>query len=323
MYPGQDPANLTESQKQTVSALSQIAAGLAGGLASGSTLGAGTGAVAGKNAVENNYLSSSEKSLQTYLNLKQNLTPEEKQERDALNRKDAETSQALINACLGGADSACTAARQDALDKQATYQNPKEAQAGFQQIQALLDGTSPEARQTQQLYNGMVASYVRMGMSEEAAKTAVGYQLGAIYISGGLTGIGSGKAIDTGLMPGVKASASPSSAEETAGSIKNVNPGNPASALPINSTKGVPLSVLEQQYGSKFQYVSSSDMITQQMDSAGSGARGIVFGSYGAGQPGHVFNVVNQNGTVRYLDGQTGKPADLSQFQSFQLLRTN
>ena len=99
--------------------------------------------------------------------------------------------------------------------------------------------------------------------------------------------------------------------------------GNPASALPINSTKGVPLSVLEQQYGTKIKYASSSDSIMQQMTNAGSGARGIVFGSYSPGQPEHVFNVVNQNGTVRFLDGQTGKSADLSQFKSFQLLRTN
>lgn len=64
--------------------------------------------------------------------------------------------------------------------------------------------------------------------------------------------------------------------------------------------------------GAKFKYVSSSDSIMQQMINAGSGSRGIVFGSYGPGQPGHVFNVVNQNGVIRFLDGQTGKPADLS-----------
>ncbi|WP_072061670.1 toxin glutamine deamidase domain-containing protein [Pectobacterium brasiliense] len=59
------------------------------------------------------------------------------------------------------------------------------------------------------------------------------------------------------------------------------------------------------------------------MTNAGSGSRGIVYGSYCVGQPGHVFNVVNQNGVVRFLDGQSGKAADLSQFKSFQLLRTN
>jgi len=57
MYPDTDIRDLTESQKQTVSALSQMAAGLAGGIASDSTLGGGTGAGAGKNAVENNSLS--------------------------------------------------------------------------------------------------------------------------------------------------------------------------------------------------------------------------------------------------------------------------
>ncbi|UBN56131.1 hemagglutinin repeat-containing protein [Pantoea agglomerans] len=57
MYPDTDIRDLTESQKQTVSALSQMAAGLAGGIASDSALGGGTGAGAGKNAVENNFLS--------------------------------------------------------------------------------------------------------------------------------------------------------------------------------------------------------------------------------------------------------------------------
>ncbi|WP_255461676.1 toxin glutamine deamidase domain-containing protein [Pantoea sp. EKM101V] len=99
--------------------------------------------------------------------------------------------------------------------------------------------------------------------------------------------------------------------------------GNPASALPVNHKNGIPLAVLEIQYGTKFKYISSSESITQQMKSTGSGSRGIVFGSYEPGQPGHVFNVVNQNGTVRFLDRQTGKPADLSQFKPFQLLRTN
>lgn len=99
--------------------------------------------------------------------------------------------------------------------------------------------------------------------------------------------------------------------------------GNPASALPINSTKGVPLTVLEKQFGGKFGSVSAPETISQQMAGAGDGARGIFFGSYGPGQPGHVFNVVNQNGVVRYIDGQTGKPANLSDFKTLQLLRTN
>lgn len=96
--------------------------------------------------------------------------------------------------------------------------------------------------------------------------------------------------------------------------------GNPASALPIKSTDGVSITVLEKQFGTRFVSVSSADNVSQKMIDIGSGARGIV---YGPGQPGHVFNVVNQNGTTRFLDGQTGKVADLSKFALFKFLRAN
>ena len=81
--------------------------------------------------------------------------------------------------------------------------------------------------------------------------------------------------------------------------------------------------MLEKQFSSKFGPVTAPDNITQKMANSGNGARGIVFGSYGPGQPGHVFNVVNQKGVVRILDGQTGKPVNLSNFKTLQLLRTN
>ncbi|HIE1345444.1 TPA: VENN motif pre-toxin domain-containing protein, partial [Serratia marcescens] len=58
LFPGKTAQQLSESEKQQVSTLSQLAAGLAGGLATGDTAGAVTGGQAGKNAVENNYLSS-------------------------------------------------------------------------------------------------------------------------------------------------------------------------------------------------------------------------------------------------------------------------
>ena len=57
-FPGRDINSLTEGEKQEVSALSQLAAGLAGGIASDSTAGAVAASQAGKNATENNYLSS-------------------------------------------------------------------------------------------------------------------------------------------------------------------------------------------------------------------------------------------------------------------------
>ncbi|QQU55770.1 two-partner secretion domain-containing protein [Serratia liquefaciens] len=56
-FPGRDISSLTEGEKQEVSALSQLAAGLAGGIASDSTAGAVAASQAGKNAVENNFLS--------------------------------------------------------------------------------------------------------------------------------------------------------------------------------------------------------------------------------------------------------------------------
>ncbi len=54
LFPGKTAQQLSESEKQQVSVLSQLAAGLAGGLATGDTAGAVTGGQAGKNAVENN-----------------------------------------------------------------------------------------------------------------------------------------------------------------------------------------------------------------------------------------------------------------------------
>jgi len=50
--------NLSEQERQQISTLATIAAGIAGGLSGNSTEAAGAGAVAGKNAVKNNALSS-------------------------------------------------------------------------------------------------------------------------------------------------------------------------------------------------------------------------------------------------------------------------
>ncbi|WWW33605.1 VENN motif pre-toxin domain-containing protein [Erwinia persicina] len=57
LFPGRAADQLSESEKQQVSALSELAAGLAGGLSTGDTGGAVTAGQAGKNAVENNALS--------------------------------------------------------------------------------------------------------------------------------------------------------------------------------------------------------------------------------------------------------------------------
>ncbi|QJW53512.1 Deoxyribonuclease CdiA-o11 [Serratia plymuthica] len=60
LFPGRKVAELSESEKQQISVLSQLAAGLAGGVATGNTAGVVTGSQAGKNAVENNFLSAAQ-----------------------------------------------------------------------------------------------------------------------------------------------------------------------------------------------------------------------------------------------------------------------
>ncbi|MDF9908663.1 UNVERIFIED_ORG: filamentous hemagglutinin [Pantoea brenneri] len=57
LYPGVKRSDLSEEQRQTISALGTLAAGLAGGVVGDSTADAVAGAQAGKNAVENNHLS--------------------------------------------------------------------------------------------------------------------------------------------------------------------------------------------------------------------------------------------------------------------------
>ncbi|QWA10018.1 VENN motif pre-toxin domain-containing protein [Sodalis ligni] len=57
LYPGIKTADLTEEQKQTISTLSTLAAGLAGTVAGNGGAGAAVGSDAGKNAVDNNELS--------------------------------------------------------------------------------------------------------------------------------------------------------------------------------------------------------------------------------------------------------------------------
>ncbi|MEI7206947.1 hemagglutinin repeat-containing protein [Pectobacterium carotovorum] len=55
VYPGKTTNDLTEEEKQSVSALSTLASGLVSGLAGNSTASAASGAQSGRNAVENNF----------------------------------------------------------------------------------------------------------------------------------------------------------------------------------------------------------------------------------------------------------------------------
>ncbi|OBX06840.1 hypothetical protein QV08_09105 [Gallibacterium salpingitidis] len=89
------PEQLTEAQKQTVSALSQLASGLAGGLISDSTAGAINSAEIGKRAVENNFLSEKEIAILDKLAEKKVLTPEDVEHITSIKMKD-KVSDALL-----------------------------------------------------------------------------------------------------------------------------------------------------------------------------------------------------------------------------------
>jgi hypothetical protein len=48
--------------------------------------------------------------------------------------------------------------------------------------------------------------------------------------------------------------------------------------------------------------------------------KGIVFGN--RGKVGHVFNVVNQNGIIHFIDGQSGGEAILTGYLNFLFIST-
>ena len=63
LYPGKEASDLGEEDRQLISTLATISAGMAGGLAGDSTSSAAAGAQAGRNAVENNALSKDKPSI--------------------------------------------------------------------------------------------------------------------------------------------------------------------------------------------------------------------------------------------------------------------
>ena len=103
MYPGIKREDLTEEQRQTISALGTLAAGLVGGVVGDSTADAVAGGQAGKNAVENNYLSSTEaraldKELSDCKASGSDCTPVIEKYIEISNKN----SKELVDACSGG-----------------------------------------------------------------------------------------------------------------------------------------------------------------------------------------------------------------------------
>ncbi|WP_259758239.1 hemagglutinin repeat-containing protein [Pseudomonas sp. GCEP-101] len=125
VYPNKKPEDLTESERQIVSALSTLAAGMAGGLATGDSAGVVSAAGAGKTVVENNYLSVSEAERKAILERKQLLGTLSKAEEDeliAIKIKDKTRDEAISLACTNGNKGSTTCGRlvgpaQEALQK--------------------------------------------------------------------------------------------------------------------------------------------------------------------------------------------------------------
>lgn len=100
--------------------------------------------------------------------------------------------------------------------------------------------------------------------------------------------------------------------------------------LPV-CIQGTATTRLESVFGTKFiEYTNIAD-VSNAMSASGDGAQGIVYVGNGT-TTGHFFNIVNDGGNVRLLDGQVGKEIDWTLVQSWMqqgnwntlgLLRTN
>ena len=133
LYPGKTVGDLSETEKQTISALGTLAAGLAGGVAGDSTADIVAGAQAGKNAVENNALhAEGEKQRQDAKWSLPYLEAEKKQQAEKLisdlNAKDKAFDAALDSACKGLSSAACQGMRQELAAMSKSYDQQLDGQ---------------------------------------------------------------------------------------------------------------------------------------------------------------------------------------------------
>ncbi len=177
MYPGVKRSDLSEEQRQTISALGTLAAGLAGRIVGDSTADAVAGAQAGKNAVEQNHLHVSEK---TELELaKQKLQksndPAEREQAqqkiNELNELDISRDKKVLDACGNGnaGSAACAGARLGVIAVKGEYEtgsyNSKISQQyadAYGNIVNLLNITSVDAQNQQQVKDAMVNYAMQM-----------------------------------------------------------------------------------------------------------------------------------------------------------------
>ncbi|WP_419998341.1 toxin glutamine deamidase domain-containing protein [Streptomyces boninensis] len=102
-------------------------------------------------------------------------------------------------------------------------------------------------------------------------------------------------------------------------SVDRTLAGTPASAMP-HIPRG-PLSKVEEYFPGRHFRKRSFSALTRDMEAAGDGARGIVYG--GDKHGGHVFNVINRDGDVIFLDGQNGHAAHAKNWKNYHFMRTN
>ncbi|CAI1023495.1 Possible hemagglutinin (DUF638) [Serratia liquefaciens] len=202
-FPGRDINSLSEGEKQEVSALSQLAAGLAGGIASDSTAGAVAASQAGKNAVENNLLGVSEKTelelaKQKLQNSKDPAEREQAQQKvNELREKDIASDKKVIEACGNGAaaSAACGAARLEVIAAKGEYEtgpyNSKVSQQyadAYGQIVNLLNITSVDAQNQQQIQDALINFFMTTkGVDYATAKDYAELKQGADIIVASVT----------------------------------------------------------------------------------------------------------------------------------------
>jgi filamentous hemagglutinin len=203
MY-GKDVAALSESEKQTISALATLAAGIAGGVAGDGTASAIAGAQVGKTVVENNYLSVSEKTELEIAKQKLNSNDPAERERaqhkiNELREKDIASDQKVIDACGNGnaGSAACASARLEAIAAKGEYEtgpyNSKVSQQyadAYGQIVNLLNITSVDAQSQQQVKDAMINYFmVTAGVDRQTAESYTETKQGLEIIAASMTPI--------------------------------------------------------------------------------------------------------------------------------------
>ena len=170
LYPGVKRKDLSEEQRQTISALGTLAAGLASGVVGDSTADVVAGAQGGKNAIEQNHLHVSEKTelelaKQKLQNSKDPAEREQAQQKiSELNELDISRDQKVLDACGNGnaGSAACASARLEVIAVKGEYEtgsyNSKVSQQyadAYGNIVNLLNITSVDAQNQQQVKDAL------------------------------------------------------------------------------------------------------------------------------------------------------------------------